>query len=140
MYCVSLLLLLSMLWSMYIDNFVCDPKSHLKRSHRLLMFRKTFSTVSALASFMPSRVQVHNELPCNSLTTFIWRLMALRRSIKQAWTKWRLNCDIQTENFISDELTSQWPNYMHPKIEINMSSNLRKFWFRDWENVSWFQK
>ena len=38
-------------------------------SHRLLMFRKTFSTVSA--SFVPSRVRVHSDLPYNFSTASI---------------------------------------------------------------------
>ena len=48
-----------------------------KTSHRVLMFRKTFSTVSA--SFVPSRVRVHSDLPCILSTASIWRSMALRR-------------------------------------------------------------
>ena len=47
-----------------------------KMSHKLLMFRKTFSIVSA--SFVPSRVRVHSELPYNFSTASIWRSMALK--------------------------------------------------------------
>jgi hypothetical protein len=40
------------------------------------MFRKAFSTVSA--SFVPWRVRVHSELPCNLSTASISRVTALR--------------------------------------------------------------
>ena len=40
------------------------------------MSRKTFSTVSA--SFVPLRVRVHSELPCNFSTASIWKSMALK--------------------------------------------------------------
>ena len=45
-----------------------------KTSHRLLMFRKTFSSVSA--SFVPLRVRVHSELPYNFSTASISRSIA----------------------------------------------------------------
>jgi hypothetical protein len=45
------------------------------------MSRKAFSTVSA--SFVPWRVRVHSELPCNFSTAFISRVIALRRIQKR---------------------------------------------------------
>ena len=47
-----------------------------KISHKLVMFRKTFSTVSA--SFVPSRVRVHSDLPCSFSIASTWNSMALR--------------------------------------------------------------
>ena len=60
-------------------------------SHRLLMFRKTFSTV--WASSVALRVRVHSELPYNFSTASIWRSMALKniqeRQTSMDWTKTR---------------------------------------------------